>query len=198
MWIGPRMDSRLLVCSRFTDWIRWNIFSMLLPFSKFGFGTITYRAGRLKICTRIPDSNVLRMPLFYVTDVDECKVREHNCSRKSYCRNLPGSFKCECPKGYKGNGIKCSLTRWTRFTTPKHLLNDLKKGAWDTILVVLGAGAVAIVLLVIAPFLMLRRMCRKCCRSKGKRIVYITPVPPRGDTLMKTTEMLALSLRGIN
>ena len=130
------------------------------------------------------------MPLFYVTDVDECKVREHNCSRKSYCRNLPGSFKCECPKGYKGNGIKCSLTRWTRFTTPKHLLKDLKKGAWDTILLVLGAGAVAIALTIIAPFLMLRRMCRKCCRSKGKRILQITPVHP--------TEMLALSLRGIN
>ena len=35
-----------------------------VAFSKSGFGTITYRAGKLKICTPVPDSNVLWMPLF--------------------------------------------------------------------------------------------------------------------------------------
>lgn len=105
------------------------------------------------------------MLLFFATDLDECKVRRHNCSKQSYCRNTPGSFKCECPKGYKGNGIKCSVTKWTRFTTPKHLLNDLKKGAWDTMLLMLSAGVIVIALLVIVS-LMLRKLCRKCCGKK--------------------------------
>ena len=119
----------------------------------------------------------------------------HNCSKQSYCRNIVGSFRCECPKGYEGNPfIKCSLTAWTRFTTPKHLLNDLKKGAWDTILVVAGAGMVLLAIV----YLILRKMCRKCC-SQGKRIVYITPVPPPGGvTFMKTPEIFAIALRGIN
>ena len=30
-----------------------------VAFSKSGFGTITFRAGRLKISTPVPDSNVL-------------------------------------------------------------------------------------------------------------------------------------------
>ena len=116
------------------------------------------------------------MHLFNFTDRNECIPGNHRCAKSKYCRNTIGSFKCECPKGHEGNAsIKCSLTRWARFTTPKHLLNDLKKGAWDTILVVIGAGAVAMAIV----FLILRKMCRKCC-SQGKRIVYITPVPPQG------------------
>lgn len=105
------------------------------------------------------------MPGFFVTDLDECKVRRHNCSKQSYCRNTPGSFKCECPKGYMGDGITCKLTKWKRFTTPKHLLQDLKRGAWDTILVVVFGGLIVIALLVLF-ILMLRKMCRNCCKKK--------------------------------
>ncbi|KAL9989357.1 hypothetical protein ACROYT_G003898 [Oculina patagonica] len=106
-------------------------------------------------------------------DRDECKIRTHNCSKQSYCRNSPGSFKCVCPKGYEGNAItKCSPNRRTRFTTPKYLLKDLKRGAWDTILVVLCASAIGIALLIII-ILMLKKMCIKCanCRKK-KELAY--------------------------
>ena len=111
--------------------------------------------------------------LCWITDLDECKVRKHNCSKQSYCRNSPGTFNCLCPKGYEGDGVtKCNPTKTTRFTTPKYLLKDLARGAWDSILVALSAGVIGLALLVII-ILMLKKMCVKCCKcGKEKEIAY--------------------------
>ncbi|KAL9257502.1 Wall-associated receptor kinase 5-like protein [Drosera capensis] len=38
------------------------------------------------------------------TDIDECADPQNPCSVA--CINIPGSFKCTCPKGYYGDGMK--------------------------------------------------------------------------------------------
>ncbi|KAJ3680687.1 hypothetical protein LUZ60_016965 [Juncus effusus] len=37
------------------------------------------------------------------TDIDECQ-KDNPCTRQ--CRNIPGSFKCDCPGGMSGDGMK--------------------------------------------------------------------------------------------
>ncbi|PFX22542.1 Fibrillin-1 [Stylophora pistillata] len=40
-------------------------------------------------------------------DTDECATGEHNCSPDAVCRNVVGSYKCECEPGYSGDGWTC-------------------------------------------------------------------------------------------
>jgi len=40
-------------------------------------------------------------------DEDECKGWFSPCSRKATCTNTPGSYKCECKRGYTGDGTYC-------------------------------------------------------------------------------------------
>ncbi|XP_019105397.3 wall-associated receptor kinase 17, partial [Beta vulgaris subsp. vulgaris] len=48
-----------------------------------------------------------------LADVDECTGPNNPCSH--ICSNTPGSYKCSCPKGYRGDGLKngthCSTDR---------------------------------------------------------------------------------------
>ena len=107
-----------------------------------------------------------------LTDIDECRTRGHNCAKQSYCRNTEASYTCECPKGFKNIGMKCSPTRLTRWLTPKYLLSDIKKGVWDSILVVCAVCVVAVALFVIF-IVMLRKWCRKCAKKpeyEGEKI----------------------------
>jgi hypothetical protein len=40
-------------------------------------------------------------------DVDECTLGELPvCGFGAFCKNLPGSFACECPTGYNGNPLE--------------------------------------------------------------------------------------------
>uniref|UniRef100_A0A1I7VSX8 EGF-like domain-containing protein n=1 Tax=Loa loa TaxID=7209 RepID=A0A1I7VSX8_LOALO len=41
-------------------------------------------------------------------DIDECSMGTHDCHPMALCTNVPGSFICICPIGYRGNGRKCS------------------------------------------------------------------------------------------
>ena len=43
-------------------------------------------------------------------DVDECTLSEEPaCGANAFCKNLPGSFDCECPPGFNGNPfVKCT------------------------------------------------------------------------------------------
>jgi hypothetical protein len=34
-------------------------------------------------------------------DIDECTSGRHNCPVLANCINLPASFKCVCPSGYR-------------------------------------------------------------------------------------------------
>ena len=37
-------------------------------------------------------------------DIDECALNLHDCHTNATCINVPGSYKCQCNKGYIGNG----------------------------------------------------------------------------------------------
>ncbi|KAG8378452.1 hypothetical protein BUALT_Bualt08G0138700 [Buddleja alternifolia] len=39
-------------------------------------------------------------------DIDECNVTELNTCKPGHCENTKGSFNCNCPKGYHGDGKK--------------------------------------------------------------------------------------------
>ena len=41
-------------------------------------------------------------------DIDECAAATHECSALAACANLEGSYTCECPPGYEGDGWTCS------------------------------------------------------------------------------------------
>lgn len=46
--------------------------------------------------------------LYNFADVDECSTEEHDCDKATQsCRNMPGSFTCDCKKGFKRDGDKC-------------------------------------------------------------------------------------------
>ena len=46
--------------------------------------------------------------LLSVVDLDECETGTHDCAVEAACVNNEGSFSCECPNGYAGDGRKCS------------------------------------------------------------------------------------------
>nr|XP_023415512.1 EGF-containing fibulin-like extracellular matrix protein 2 [Loxodonta africana] len=41
------------------------------------------------------------------TDVDECNQALHDCRPSQQCHNLPGSYQCTCPDGYRKIGPEC-------------------------------------------------------------------------------------------
>ncbi|KAM7434126.1 hypothetical protein ABFA07_015729 [Porites harrisoni] len=41
-------------------------------------------------------------------DIKECLDGSHNCSANLSCVDVPGSFQCNCPIGYTGDGFNCS------------------------------------------------------------------------------------------
>lgn len=40
-------------------------------------------------------------------DVDECAQDLHDCRPSQECHNLPGSYQCTCPDGYRKIGPEC-------------------------------------------------------------------------------------------
>nr|XP_020823853.1 EGF-containing fibulin-like extracellular matrix protein 2 isoform X3 [Phascolarctos cinereus] len=40
-------------------------------------------------------------------DIDECDLDLHDCRPSQECHNLPGSFHCSCPDGYRKVGSEC-------------------------------------------------------------------------------------------
>uniref|UniRef100_A0A7N4PAY3 EGF containing fibulin extracellular matrix protein 2 n=1 Tax=Sarcophilus harrisii TaxID=9305 RepID=A0A7N4PAY3_SARHA len=40
-------------------------------------------------------------------DIDECDLDLHDCRPSQECHNLPGSFHCSCPDGYRKMGSEC-------------------------------------------------------------------------------------------
>lgn len=48
--------------------------------------------------------------LIYLTDIDECTSKKHNCHVQSTCNNTIGGFMCTCNDGYWGDGITCTGT----------------------------------------------------------------------------------------
>lgn len=42
-----------------------------------------------------------------LADVDECAQALHDCRPSQECHNLPGSYQCTCPDGYRKIGPEC-------------------------------------------------------------------------------------------
>lgn len=43
------------------------------------------------------------------SDIDECEKGLFSCAENASCVNLPGSYRCICDRGYKGDGAeKCT------------------------------------------------------------------------------------------
>lgn len=71
-------------------------------------------------------------------DVDECLSRDHDCDKTTQsCRNMPGSFTCDCKKGYKRDGDKCVKKemkgkRKTQKNAENQIEDDLAEGNYFT------------------------------------------------------------------
>lgn len=37
---------------------------------------------------------------FLTADIDECTAKMHYCHANTMCVNLPGSYRCDCVRGY--------------------------------------------------------------------------------------------------
>ncbi|RHN69505.1 putative protein kinase RLK-Pelle-WAK family [Medicago truncatula] len=71
-------------------------------------------------------------------DVDECKESNY-CFEGATCINLPGSYHCLCPKGYEGDGKRCS---------PK----SSTKSSKEIMLIIALSVSVSLVALLIGSF----------------------------------------------
>ena len=70
--------------------------------------------------------------------MDECSTEEHDCDQDTkQCRNMPGSFTCDCKKGFKRDGDKCvkkgkKKTQKKTKTEEQQIEEDLAKGNYYT------------------------------------------------------------------
>ena len=44
---------------------------------------------------------------FVIADINECSDGTALCATNADCTNTPGSFTCDCNRGYSGNGLNC-------------------------------------------------------------------------------------------
>jgi len=42
-----------------------------------------------------------------LSDIDECASMANDCSEVAICKNTKGSYTCECPPAYSGDGRQC-------------------------------------------------------------------------------------------
>ena len=48
------------------------------------------------------------LSLFVHIDNNECMLGTHDCDNVAACQNTIGSFNCQCPTGYFGDGKTCT------------------------------------------------------------------------------------------
>ena len=46
--------------------------------------------------------------IYSITDRNECLRNSTGCHTNASCVNLGGSHRCECNKGFEGNGTDCN------------------------------------------------------------------------------------------
>lgn len=50
----------------------------------------------------------------FLTDIDECKTGQHNCSMNAKCTDVDGGFDCSCWLGFRGDGHNCTSNYFFR------------------------------------------------------------------------------------
>ena len=43
-----------------------------------------------------------------LSDVDECRLGSHNCSKNATCINASTGCECVCNEGFTGDGLSCT------------------------------------------------------------------------------------------
>ena len=43
----------------------------------------------------------------FLSDINECDEKTHNCIDNAHCENTDGSFHCVCNTGFSGDGTTC-------------------------------------------------------------------------------------------
>ncbi|KAM4694213.1 uncharacterized protein O3C94_004641 [Discoglossus pictus] len=100
-----------------------------------------------------------------VEDVNECLVKEHNCSNTSLCENTYGGYKCVCNSSMKLEDNTC-------ISVPRLELSSETKGLADQDKLILGlALGFGIPLLL----LLLLICCIFCKKKSGKAIIASAP-----------------------
>ena len=62
-----------------------------------------------EICALVSStSTVFKLTMCnFFSDIDECQLGVHDCSRDSLCSNTVGGFNCTCKDNFFGNGRSC-------------------------------------------------------------------------------------------
>ncbi|KFD68230.1 hypothetical protein M514_03139 [Trichuris suis] len=90
--------------------------SVYLPFSRSNAYELTVKSN-----IGIPGKWIYRIDLEYIpkcpsgysdaplclSDINECKFTEFACHKHAICINTPGSYVCQCKRGYSGDGRQC-------------------------------------------------------------------------------------------
>lgn len=74
-----------------------------------GFTTSLFTSSFFKTLSFL-NKNMYYQPLnlFVHIDNNECMLGTHDCDNVAACQNTVGSFNCQCPTGYFGDGKTCT------------------------------------------------------------------------------------------
>ncbi len=89
-------------------WRQWLSLSRCIKSFRFSTVLIQLRGDSMNLWTQQSLIRFCRYLTPTILDIDECSRVTHSCSPVARCKNLLGSFQCECSSGYAGDGFHCT------------------------------------------------------------------------------------------